>query len=90
MDLKAAFDTVSRKTVVEAVKGRGVREGLVERIDSKRNKVQSKNRWGGRRGILDGERGETGLPDESNIVQPGTGGPRRGVKESEVGRNKDR
>lgn len=31
MDLKAAFDTVSRKTVVEAVKGRGVREELVER-----------------------------------------------------------
>lgn len=33
MDLKEAFDTVSRKTVVEAVKGRGVREGLVERIE---------------------------------------------------------
>lgn len=33
MDLKVAFDTVSRKTVVEAVKERGVREGLVERIE---------------------------------------------------------
>lgn len=33
MDLKAAFDTVSRKTVVEAVRGRGVREGLVEKIE---------------------------------------------------------
>lgn len=33
MDLKAAFDTVSRKTVVEAAKGRGVREELVERIE---------------------------------------------------------
>lgn len=39
---------------------------------------------------MDGERGETGLPDESNIIQPGTSGSRRGVKESEVGRNKDR
>lgn len=33
VDLKAAFDTVSRKTVVEAMKERGVRKGLVEKIE---------------------------------------------------------
>lgn len=37
--MKAAFDTVSRKTVVEAMKERGVRKGLVERIEGvERNK----------------------------------------------------
>lgn len=63
VDLKAAFDTVSRKTVVEAMKERGVRKGLVERIEEVLRETRSRVRiGGGRRGILDGERGETGCP----------------------------
>lgn len=88
VDLKAAFDTVSRKTVVEAMKERGVRKGLVERIEEVLRETRSRVRiGGGRRGILDGERGETGMP---NAVQYDIGRPRGGTKESEVGRDKDR
>lgn len=88
VDLKAAFDTVSRKTVVEAMKERGVRKGLVERIKEVLRETRSRVRIGeGRRGILDGERGETGMP---NAVQYDIGRPRGGTKESEVGRDKDR
>lgn len=50
MDLKAAFDTVSRKTVVEAVKGRGVREGLVERIEEVLRETRCRVRIGGEEG----------------------------------------
>lgn len=45
-----AFDTVSRKTVVEAVKGRGVREGLVERIEEVLRETRCKVRIGGEEG----------------------------------------
>lgn len=88
VDLKAAFDTVSRKTAVEAMKERGVRKGLVERIEEVLRETRSRVRIGeGRRGILDGEKGETGMP---NAVQYDIGRPRGGTKESEVGRDKDR
>lgn len=88
VDLTAAFDTVSRKTVVEAMKERGVRKGLVERIEEVLRETRSRVRiGGGRRGILNSERGETGM---SNAVQYDIGRPRGGTKESEVGRDKDR
>lgn len=91
VDLKAAFDTVSRKTVVEAMKERGVRKGLVERIEEVLRETRSRVRiGGGRRGILDGERSETGMPNEPDAVQYDIGRPRGGTKESEVGMDKDR
>lgn len=91
VDLKAAFDTVSRKTVVEAMKERGVRKELVERIEEVLRETRSRVRiGGGRRGILDGERGETGMPNEPDAVQYDISRPRGGTKESEVGMDKDR
>lgn len=47
VDLKAAFDTVSRKTIVEAIKERGVREGLVKRIEEVLRETRSRVRIGG-------------------------------------------
>lgn len=90
VDLKAAFDTVSRKTVVEAMKERGVRKGLVERIEEMLRETRSRVRIGEEGGILDGERGETGMPNEPDAVQYDIGRPRGGTKESEVGMDKDR
>lgn len=91
MDLKAAFDTVSRKTVVEAMKERGVRKGLVERIEEVLRETRSRVRiGGGRRGILDGERSETGVPNEPDAVQYDIGRPRGRTKESEVGMDRDK
>lgn len=91
VDLKAAFDTVSRKTVMEAMEERWVRKGLVERIEEMLRETRGRVRiGGGRRGILDCERGETGMPNEPDAVQYDIGRPRGGTKESEVGRDKDR
>lgn len=76
---------------MEAMKERGVRKGLVERIEEMLRETRSRVRiGGGRRGILDGERGETGMPNEPDAVQYDIGRPRGGTKESEVGRDKDR
>lgn len=45
--MKAAFDTMSRKTIVEAIKERGVREELVERIEEVLRETRSRVRIGG-------------------------------------------
>jgi len=33
VDLKAAFDSVDREVLIKAMKGRGIREGLVKRVE---------------------------------------------------------
>ncbi|XP_076287327.1 uncharacterized protein LOC143212411 [Lasioglossum baleicum] len=46
VDLKAAFDSVDREVLVEAMRKRGVREGLVERCEEVLRETKSKIRVG--------------------------------------------
>lgn len=63
----------------------------MERIKEVLRETRSRVRiGGGRRGILDGEKGETGMPNEPDAVQYDIGRPRGGTEESEVGMDKDR
>lgn len=46
IDLKAAFDSVDRRRLVSAMKERGVREGLVERVQEVLRETKSRVRIG--------------------------------------------
>ncbi|KMQ89458.1 rna-directed dna polymerase from mobile element jockey-like protein [Lasius niger] len=50
IDLKAAFDTVDREAVVKAMQERGVREGLVVRVEEMLRETKSRVRAGKRIG----------------------------------------
>jgi len=50
VDLKAAFDTVDREEVVKAMRERGVREGLVVRVEEMLRETKSRVRVGKRIG----------------------------------------
>lgn len=50
VDLKAAFDLVDRGVLLQAMRGRGVREGLVERVGEVLRKTRSRVRVGGEMG----------------------------------------
>lgn len=47
VDLKAAFDSVDRGVLIEAMRGRGVREGLIRRVGEIMRETRSKVRVGG-------------------------------------------
>ncbi|XP_018368335.1 PREDICTED: uncharacterized protein LOC108764551 [Trachymyrmex cornetzi] len=48
VDLKAAFDSVDRGVLVKALRVRGVREGLMERVDEILRETKSRVRVGGK------------------------------------------
>lgn len=48
IDLKAAFDSVNRGTLIKAIKERGIREGLTERIEEVVRETKSRVRIGGK------------------------------------------
>lgn len=50
VDLKAAFDSVDRKNLIKALRERGVREGLVERIEEMLRETRSRVRLGSQLG----------------------------------------
>ncbi|XP_024886911.1 golgin subfamily A member 6-like protein 1, partial [Temnothorax curvispinosus] len=57
VDLKAAFDSVDREVLMEALRERGVREGLVERIEEVLRETRSRVRAGKELGeFLDSKR----------------------------------
>lgn len=56
MDLKAVFDSVDRKVLIETMRERGIREGLIERVEEIMRETGSRVRLG--RGM--GERFLTG------------------------------
>jgi hypothetical protein len=47
VDLKAAFDFVAKGVLIEAMKQRGIREGLVKRVEKVMRKTKSRIRMGG-------------------------------------------
>lgn len=47
MDLRAAFDSVDRRVLMETMRKRGVREGLVESIKEMLRETRSRVRVGG-------------------------------------------
>jgi len=50
VDLKAAFDSVDRKILVHTMRTRGVREGLVTRVEEILRETKSRVRIGGEMG----------------------------------------
>lgn len=50
MNLKAAFDSVDRGVFVETMKQKGIREGLVERVEEVLRETRSRVRVGDRAG----------------------------------------
>lgn len=50
VDLKAAFDSVDRGVLVGAMRERGVREGLIKRVEEMlsetRSRVRVREKWG--------------------------------------------
>lgn len=47
VDLKAAFDSVDRKVLIETMTERGIREGLIERVEEIMRETRSRVRLGG-------------------------------------------
>ncbi|KAM0728548.1 Retrovirus-related Pol polyprotein from type-1 retrotransposable element R2 [Formica fusca] len=47
VDLKAAFDTVDKEILIRSIRERGVREGLIERIEEVLRETKSRVRIGG-------------------------------------------
>lgn len=61
--LKAAFDTMYREVLGKAMRGTGIREGLVRRVEEMFRETKSRVRVGGDRGgVLNGEGGKTRVP----------------------------
>jgi len=55
VDLKAAFDSVDREVLMEAMRERGVREGFTaKRMEQMLRETKSRMRIGGRGLLLDG------------------------------------
>jgi len=50
VDLRAAFDSVDRGELIRAMRGRGVREGLVERVEEMLKETRSRVKIGGQMG----------------------------------------
>lgn len=50
VDLKAAFDSVDRKILVKTMRERGIREGLIVRIEEMLRETRSRVRIRGDRG----------------------------------------
>lgn len=46
VDLKAAFDSVDRRVLIKAMRERGIREGLIERLQEVIRATKSKVRVG--------------------------------------------
>lgn len=63
VDLKAAFDSIDRKVLVEAMKEMGIRAGLVGRVEEALRETRSRVE-GDKKGILDDKEGEAGMPTE--------------------------
>lgn len=58
VDLRAAFDSVDRGELIKAMRKRGVREGLTERIEELLRETKSGVRVGGGMGESFGQRGD--------------------------------
>lgn len=48
VDLRAAFDSVDREELIKAMRKRGVREGLIERVEELLRETKSRMKIGGR------------------------------------------
>jgi len=46
VDLKAAFDSVDREVLIKAMKGRGIKEGLVKRVEQVLREMKCRVRVG--------------------------------------------
>lgn len=72
VDIKAAFDSMDREVLMEEMRKRGVREGLVVRYkEVLRETVGMVGKGGGK--LWDGESRETGLFSQSVLVYPAIG-----------------
>lgn len=58
VDLKAAFNSVDRRVLMETMRKREVTEGLIERIEKMLREMRSRVRVGSRWGEVFGRRGE--------------------------------
>lgn len=92
VDLKAVFDSVDRKVLLEAMKERGVREGLRSRIEEIYKETRSRVKVGGKIGekLLDGKRSEAGMSNESIFIQSSFGGCGGDVEKGRMGRSETR
>lgn len=67
VDLKAAIDSLDRGVLLQAMRGRGVREGLVERVGEILRETRSRVRVGGEMGEnFWTARGEAGVSTKSD------------------------
>jgi len=66
VDLKTAFDSVDRAILLEALREREVRRGLMERAGEIMSETKSRVRVGGQ--IGEGKRCEAGVSTESPVV----------------------
>lgn len=80
VDIKAAFDSMDREVLMDGMRKRGVREGLVVRYKEVLRETVNMGKGGGE--LWDGESHETGLFSESVLVYPAIGrlGGRTGNK----------
>lgn len=73
IDLKVAFDSVDRRIFVETMREKGIRMGLIERVEEMLEKTSCKikvGRGGGNKeAVLDRKKSKTGLSTESLTVQ---------------------
>lgn len=92
VNLKAVFDSVDRKVLLEAMKERGVREGLRSRIEEGYKETRSRVKVGGKIGekLLDGKRSEAGMSNESVFIQSSFGGCGGDVEKGRMGRSEIR
>jgi len=84
VDLKAAFDSVDRGIMYKAMRERGIREGLIERVREVLRETTSRVKAGGgvRRKFLDSKRIKTRMPDEPDNIQHNDCGSGRRDEES--------
>lgn len=85
IDLKAAFDSVDRGKLVNAMKEKGIRIKLIERIEEMMRETRCRrSRRRDRRKFLDCKRGKTGVPIKPNIIQHHDSGHRGGNGKDEM------
>jgi len=83
VNLKAAFDSVDRGIMYKAMRERGIRDGLIERIREVLRETKSRVKVGGvRRKFLDSKRIKTRMPDEPDAIQHNDCGSGRRDEES--------
>lgn len=92
VDLRAAFDTVDKGILVEIMRRKGVREGLVRKAEKVVRETKSRVKADGRRGrVFGASKGvETRVLVESFAVQHSRGKRRGGDRKGKVGKGEDR